>query len=659
MNNHTLYNLTLTVLCGSLNEEDLKRILKSSPPQIILQIIWKLLNVNYEDEKFAYNHTASFSPISSVARGRELARPLVPLLFNSNSNILMSDEVHEDFGKHRQTKFEDKLNICEKFDLDLFFKLIGVATYRTELFTIFQICVQRRGFEFPKQLAIEWIENSTQEDDECFHHIEQGLKLGTFLGDSGWLSESALVLSHTYDVISNKWLYPDQHLKLTKIIQCLTKWLLVVSNFNDFDEAKIVLHHMLCTISILEKMKERTLSLAYAYIAVSQYYYVLMEFNESWPWTIKAIDELNDESSEVLKLIVISHVIKVCSALNKLGMAKKLINQLHTYEQEIEQNIHIDMLLNEACYSLKADLVKDSISSYYNALDSRRNLFGYYNLHTATVFVDYAYARYVCDYAYTDYNEAMHSVSQGIFIMKKIGLPDDNMLLVNAGRIKALVLEEKALNIINRGEDILMFNGVYGRRIEKMLTKMKEDMLNEAENLHLKALELSLKVIGEKALFTAKSFCNLGRLYQSQNKYKQCEQMHLKAIQIKESILGKDHSEVALSLGHLASLYTYQMKKYKEAEPLLLRSKTIYETTYGHQYTGLFYDIQGLAEVYRGLDDNEKFHFYIGRMIDFHVMREAWLRDMHAETHINCKKNGLSLETFRCILNDCSGGCEK
>lgn len=33
--------------------------------------------------------------------------------------------------------------------------------------------------------------------------------------------------------------------------------------------------------------------------------------------------------------------------------------------------------------------------------------------------------------------------------MNKIGLPDDNMLLVNAGRIKALILEEKALDITN------------------------------------------------------------------------------------------------------------------------------------------------------------------------------------------------------------------
>lgn len=51
--------------------------------------------------------------------------------------------------------------------------------------------------------------------------------------------------------------------------------------------------------------------------------------------------------------------------------------------------------------------------------------------------------------------------------------------------------------------------------------------------------------------------------------------MHLKAIEVKESVLGKDDPEVALSLGHLASLYTYQLKNYKEAEKLYLRSKSI------------------------------------------------------------------------------------
>lgn len=66
-----------------------------------------------------------------------------------------------------------------------------------------------------------------------------------------------------------------------------------------------------------------------------------------------------------MKLSVLNHAIKICSVLNKLSTAKKLIDQLHTYKKEIDQNIHVDILLNEACYSLKADLAKDTINSYY------------------------------------------------------------------------------------------------------------------------------------------------------------------------------------------------------------------------------------------------------------------------------------------------------
>lgn len=46
--------------------------------------------------------------------------------------------------------------------------------------------------------------------------------------------------------------------------------------------------------------------------------------------------------------------------------------------------------------------------------------------------------------------------------MKKIGLPHNNMLVVNAGRIKALILEEKALDIIDRGIDVLIDDGLPG-----------------------------------------------------------------------------------------------------------------------------------------------------------------------------------------------------
>lgn len=51
--------------------------------------------------------------------------------------------------------------------------------------------------------------------------------------------------------------------------------------------------------------------------------------------------------------------------------------------------------------------------------------------------------------------------------------------------------------------------------------------------------------------------------------------MHLNAIRIKELILGKRHTEVAMCLGHLASLYTYKLRRFKEAENLFLRAEKI------------------------------------------------------------------------------------
>ena len=57
--------------------------------------------------------------------------------------------------------------------------------------------------------------------------------------------------------------------------------------------------------------------------------------------------------------------------------------------------------------------------------------------------------------------------------------------------------------------------------------------------------------------------------------FQEAEEMHIKAIQIKEQLLGQEDYEVALSVGHLASLYNYDMNQYEDAERLYLRSIAI------------------------------------------------------------------------------------
>lgn len=51
-------------------------------------------------------------------------------------------------------------------------------------------------------------------------------------------------------------------------------------------------------------------------------------------------------------------------------------------------------------------------------------------------------------------------------------------------------------------------------------TETKNNLLKEAESLHLKSLKLSKNAIGEKCITTSNHYGNLGRLYQSMKKPK-------------------------------------------------------------------------------------------------------------------------------------------
>lgn len=138
--------------------------------------------------------------------------------------------------------------------------------------------------------------------------------------------------------------------------------------------------------------------------------------------------------------------------------------------------------------------------------------------------------------------------------------PANKLMLASAKRVKALILEEIAL--------------------DHMITPDARDykgLLKDSEELHQSALELSLEAFGEINVQTAKHYGNLGRLYQSMMRYSDAEEMHKRAIKIKTDLLGEYDYEVGLSIGHLASLYNYHMKKYREAEELYLKSIHISE----------------------------------------------------------------------------------
>lgn len=52
-----------------------------------------------------------------------------------------------------------------------------------------------------------------------------------------------------------------------------------------------------------------------------------------------------------------------------------------------------------------------------------------------------------------------------------------------------------------------------------------------------------------------------------------------------------------------------------------------------------------------------KYNQYTENILRFHETREEWLQMVHTAIDENCTKDDLSLEKFKCILNDCA--CDK
>lgn len=135
-------------------------------------------------------------------------------------------------------------------------------------------------------------------------------------------------------------------------------------------------------------------------------------------------------------------------------------------------------------------------------------------------------------------------------------------------------------------------------------------MLEHCEQLHLFAVTLSKQAHGEMNVQVAKHYGNLGRLYQTMQRYREAEKMHLKAIKIKETLLGQDDYDVALTIGHLASLYNYDLDEFDKAEELHLRSIDINIRHFGPNHSSLEYDYVGLIRLYEKKEDRDNWFKY-------------------------------------------------
>ncbi|KAJ7990111.1 hypothetical protein DPEC_G00296930 [Dallia pectoralis] len=441
--------------------------------------------------------------------------------------------------------------------------------------------------------------------------IQFGFILGGFLSDAGWYSNaekvflSCLQLCTLHDnALHDNALHDnalhDNVLQWYRAVECCVR-LLHVRNGNckyHLGEETFKLAQ-----SYMDKLSQHghRANKAALYGELCALLFAKSHYDEAYRWCIEAMKEITDGLPVKVVVDVLRQASKACVVKREFRKAEQLIKHAVFQAREHFGHKHpkySDTLLDYGFYLLNVDNICQSVAIYQTALDIRQSVFGGKNIHVATAHEDLAYSSYVHQYSSGKFDNALFHAERAIDIITHI-LPEDHLLLASSKRVKALILEEIAIDCHNK--------------------ETEERLLQEAHDLHLSSLQLAKKAFGEFNVQTAKHYGNLGRLYQSMRKFKEAEEMHIKAIEIKEQLLGQEDYEVALSVGHLASLYNYDMNQYEDAERLYLRSISIGKKLFGEGYSGLEYDYRGLIKLYNSVGNYEK-------VFEYHNVLSNWNR---------------------------------
>lgn len=426
--------------------------------------------------------------------------------------------------------------------------------------------------------------------------IMLGLRLGNFLEEAGWYLESEGVLRSCRNICR------ENNLVNVLSLECHCRVLHVQSCFYLIQQASE--SYQLC-VELAQKLESQGDAINYAalYTVYSTYFYCNSDYDKAYEWSVKALGKIHDHLPPIVIIDTLCQASKTHVLKRQLEKAELLILQAVYRSRELCNHLYhskfMNSLLDYAFYLLNSDCVTRSVTVYQMAMKMKQVIFGQENLQVAIAEDELAYALYVNEYSTGRFTDSKYHAVRAIRTFKNL-LPEDHLLLASAHRVKALILEEIALDSVD-GVSVKYYK--------------------EAEQLHMQALELSLKYFGENNVQTAKHYGNIGRLYQSMQKYEEAEQMQLKAIEIKEKVLGPDDYEVGLSVGHLASLYNYHMLEYHKAEKLYFRSIEMNLKLFSHAYSGLEYDYRGLIHVYECLENYEKMMEYTQKLEQWRILR--------------------------------------
>lgn len=510
----------------------------------------------------------------------------------------------------------------EFVDLDVFARMLKVTNKRLLLLKSFQALMDH-GTKVAKELATSYAMRCTCDRlNPSFRDstIELGLRLGGFLSEAGWFEESEKVLCSCRSLCQT---LPECPQTWRKTLECCHKLLHAQAAYSQLENAE---HTRELAEQLVDKLHAagENMNLAGLYTEFSLHSFIKSNYDEAYKWSVAAIGELCPHVSTRVTIDTLSQAAKACVVKREFSKAGLLVRQAVYLARETYGSAHpkfADTLLDYGFYLLNSDSIKQSVMIYEEALALKKMLYGRLNLHVAVAQEDLAYALYVYEYSSGMFRVARDNAEKAISTMMQL-LPEKHLMLSSAQRVKALILEEIALDNIPGNS-----------------SETKSELLAEAEKLHKDALRLAKIAFGEDNVQTAKHYGNLGRLYQSMKKYQEAELMHLRAIKIKEKLLGPDDYEVGLSVGHLASLYNYHMEEFHKAEKLYFRSININLKLFSETYSGLEYDYRGLMHVYDKLGDAEGVAEYTVMLTRWKELREQnALRDQAPLTLAECPR---------------------
>ncbi|KAJ0176396.1 hypothetical protein K1T71_007575 [Dendrolimus kikuchii] len=539
---------------------------------------------------------------------------------------------------------------AELSELDVFERLLRFAGAQLRLIQCFQAVIDH-GSKLSAELASGYLSKchvKTKSRDSLIH---LGLRLGGFLNEAGWYADAQRVLLKCRDLCQAQ---PQTTYYKRLTLECCHRLLNTQSAYCCFPAAADTYSLSLQLLGISEDTADELCDGTFAIADTcskalqtdddgldyrlegscepwpgacecgrvaawgasslaarlckefSALFFVRCDYNAAHQWSMRALRLLTPHTPHKITIEVLRACGKACVVKRRFKEAGVLVRQAVGLARAAFGPRHpryAAALLDYGFYLLNIDSIVHSVNVYDEALTSLERVFGRSSLHVATAQEDLAYALYVLEYSSGRFYKAREHAQRAIRIIENL-VPPDHLLLASAKRVKALILEEIALDT-PAGQDM-----------------SEPTLLEESESLHKAALSLSMMAFGEKNVQTAKHYGNLGRLYQSMQKFQDAETMHLKAIAIKEELLGAEDYEVGLSIGHLASLYNYHMNMHCAAERLYLRSIAISLKLFGERYSGLEYDYRGLVHVFTQLKKHDRADHYNRLLQNWHELRE-------------------------------------